>query len=235
MKDITGQKFDMLIALHPTEKRQCGSVIWVCKCDCGNICERSLTNLQRSGRHSCGCYNKEQVTNLNKKDLTNQKFGLLTVLEETDRRTNSGGIIWKCLCDCGNITYVSTNSLTTKNTSSCGCISYSIGEKNIIKLLDKNNINYIKQFSDKELGYKKFDFAILQNNQIVRLIEFDGQQHYNDKSGLWLGKETSAEIRARDEIKNQYAKNHNIPLVRIPYWYRDNLTIDMLLGDKFLV
>lgn len=39
----------------------------------------------------------------------------------------------------------------------------------------------------------------------------------------------------RDKEKNQYAIEHNIPLVRIPYTERDNITLDMLLGDKYLI
>ena len=35
------------------------------------------------------------------KDLTGQKFGLLTALEKTDKKNKT--YFWKCKCDCGNI------------------------------------------------------------------------------------------------------------------------------------
>ena len=35
--------------------------------------------------------------------------------------------------------------------------------------------------------------------------------------------------------KFEWAAAHNIPLVRIPYCERDNITLDMLLGDQYLV
>ena len=35
------------------------------------------------------------------KDLTGQKFGLLTVLERTNKKNRT--YFWKCQCDCGNI------------------------------------------------------------------------------------------------------------------------------------
>ena len=38
-----------------------------------------------------------------------------------------------------------------------------------------------------------------------------------------------------DTIKNNYAFNHNIPLVRIPYTERDNITLEMIMGDKYLI
>lgn len=45
----------------------------------------------------------------------------------------------------------------TGHTTSCGCINYSIGV---------------------ELKNKRFDFAVLDNdNKIILLIEFDGRQH----------------------------------------------------------
>lgn len=236
MKNLLGQKFDMLTVIGMTDKRSSGAVVWLCQCDCGAKCERSGTVLKRKGHHSCGCWNKKQISNLNKKDLKGKKFGKLTVLEQTNERDNSGNIIWKCKCQCGNITYVRTNSLTTGNTQSCGCINYSIGEDNIKNILKENNINYCTQYTVPSLSLKKFDFAILNNQkEIVRLIEFDGEQHYTDIQGLWNSKETLQDIQKRDQEKNQWAKEHNIPLVRIPYWERNNITLNLILGDKYLI
>lgn len=36
-------------------------------------------------------------------------------------------------------------------------------------------------------------------------------------------------------MKNDYAFINNIQLVRIPYWERDNITLEMILGDKYLI
>lgn len=236
-KDITNQRFGKLIALEPTEKRSCGSIVWKCKCDCGNICERSITSLKRKGVHSCGCANKEQVSKLNKKDLTGQKFGLLTVLEETSQRDSGGCIIWKCKCDCQNICYVPTNSLTSNNTTSCGCLTISVGERNIKEILEKNNIPFIMQYQIPTSKKKRFDFAILDNtnNKVVRLIEFDGQQHFNSFKGMWNNSESLEEIQNRDNEKNLWAFQNNIPLVRIPYWHRDTITLEKIMGDQFLI
>lgn len=54
--NIMGIKFGLLTALHPTDKRAInGSIIWVCKCDCGNLAEVSVGNLMRGHTLSCGC------------------------------------------------------------------------------------------------------------------------------------------------------------------------------------
>ena len=233
--NLIGQKFDRLTVLEKTDKRSCGSIVWKCQCDCGNICERSSNVLKRKQQHhSCGCFNHEQISTLSKKDLTNMRFGKLIALEPTEKRSGTC-IVWKCQCDCGNIVEVRSGSLTTGNTSSCGCINYSIGEKNIEKILKENNISYISQYTNSELKLKKYDFALLTKNTITRLIEFDGEQHYNDLKGLWNSSESLEEIQQRDKEKNQWAKENNIPLVRIPYWERDNITLEMILGDRYLV
>ena len=39
----------------------------------------------------------------------------------------------------------------------------------------------------------------------------------------------------RDIEKNQYALEHQIELIRIPYTMRDKLTLDLILGDQYLV
>lgn len=56
------------------------------------------------------------------KSLVGKKFGKLTVIEKTDKRNKNGTIIWKCLCDCGNISHVSTDSLNNGHSKSCGCV-----------------------------------------------------------------------------------------------------------------
>ena len=53
--DLTGQKFGKLVALHPTEKRFKRSVVWVCKCECGNEKEVPARDLKSGNTSSCGC------------------------------------------------------------------------------------------------------------------------------------------------------------------------------------
>lgn len=58
--DITGQRFSRLTALYPTEKRAArGSVVWHCRCDCGNEVDVSYNNLLYGNLKSCGCRKKE--------------------------------------------------------------------------------------------------------------------------------------------------------------------------------
>lgn len=54
-------------------------------------------------------------------DLTGQKFNLLTVLE---RDYSKRRVAWKCKCDCGNYTVVTSDALKRNEVKSCGCIKY---------------------------------------------------------------------------------------------------------------
>ena len=58
--DITGQRFNRLTALYPTDKRtDKGSLVWHCRCDCGNEVDVSYNELMFTSRQSCGCQKKE--------------------------------------------------------------------------------------------------------------------------------------------------------------------------------
>lgn len=57
-------------------------------------------------------------------DLTGQKINMLFVIHETEPHIFPSGkkrTMWLCLCDCGNYTNVSTQSLIQETTKSCGC------------------------------------------------------------------------------------------------------------------
>lgn len=58
------------------------------------------------------------------KDRTGQVFGKLTVLckgEPYVRPSGTKVVKWHCKCECGNTVDVRTNSLTSGETTSCGC------------------------------------------------------------------------------------------------------------------
>lgn len=66
--DITGQKFGRWTAIRPTgRKAKNGTYYWLCKCECGNIGEVSVSNLRSGSSKSCGCIPKERMSKLNYK------------------------------------------------------------------------------------------------------------------------------------------------------------------------
>lgn len=220
--DLVGKRFGYLTVLERGHTDINRNIYWKCQCDCGTIKEISGNNLRGEKIKSCGCQMAKKPLN-----LLGQKFGKLTPIKQVYINDKAG---WLCQCDCGNQTTVITNVLLSGRTKSCGCINYSIGEKNIAELLEQNNIAFIREYKFQDLSNYRYDFYLPEYN---RLIEFDGKQHYMS-SGTW-DKDTLEQRQNRDEEKNQYALNHNIDLVRIPYWQRDKITLDMILGDYYLV
>lgn len=77
------------------------------------------------------------------RDLTGKIFGRLTVIDIADKRVKNGGIIWKCKCNCGNITEVSSGNLIRGLAKSCGCLQKEIAKENGEKNLYRNIKNII--------------------------------------------------------------------------------------------
>lgn len=187
-------------------------------------------NLRNGHTFSCGCVaaeNRRQAGLGRKLPLEGKRFGKLLVQEDSEKRDNRGGVIWKCLCDCGNITFVSTSNLTREKeaTISCGCAK-SKGEEKIISLLLEMQIPFITQ--------KRFDSCIFPetNRQLVfdfylpeqnLLIEYDGEQHFHE---IRNDRYDFQGLQKRDVFKNNWCIENNIKLVRIPYYDFDKLTIE---------
>ena len=106
----------------------------------------------------------------------------------------------------------------------------SIGERKIRIYLESNNIIFEQEkwFSDcRDIKPLPFDFYLPDYNAV---IEFDGEQHY--KQGHFTHSRLSY-TQAHDAIKNEYCKNNNIKLIRIPYWDMNN--IEIILNNEFLI
>lgn len=226
--NLVGQRFGRLLVLEDSGKRNKKRyIIWKCKCDCGNICYVGADSFKNGeGTRSCGCLMKERTSEYIN-DLTGQVFGKLLVLEKTDKRQD-GNVVWKCLCQCGNICERSGRNLHY-GVVSCGCCN-SKGELKISQLLKKNKIDFEIQKTFDTCRFPNtnwlayFDFFV--NNKY--LIEFDGEQHIKSIEHFG-GEEKFKQTQLRDKFKNEWCKKNNIPLIRIPYTRLNNLCIEDLL------
>lgn len=233
---VIGKKFGRLTTLEfvGIENQE---AMYRYSCDCGNVVVRSHHSVGSGNTSSCGCLPNE-LRDKTKYDIIGQKFGKLTVAAYAGIN-KYGGTDFECICDCGNTTIVSRNSLVEGAVKTCGCVR-SIGENNIKYILDSKKILYKPQYSFTDLiseagGYPLYDFAILDcKNNVERLIEFDGKQHEKPYD-YFGGEEKFLKVKKNDTLKNQYALSHNIPLVRIPYSKRDSMSLEDLLGDKYLI
>ena len=132
-RDLSGKRFGQIQVLRPTDKRnKDGSIIWECQCGCGRTFEVNGRYLIRGYRHDCGCGCGRESNNKREGhplDLTNRKFGELTVMYETDQRDSKGSVIWNCRCSCGKEKDYSADELLHGSTVSCGHIRMENGKK----------------------------------------------------------------------------------------------------------
>lgn len=230
-ENIIGNIYNDLQVNFKTKNNK-GECVYSCTClRCGKkgvlVDSWSLKN---NKIRSCGCIRFK----FKKDDIINNRLILDVHPEgpETGKRRHHN---YLCKCLFCKRTYIasSENLIMAK---SCGCIK-SMGETEILQILQNNNINYIYQYKVPELGRQSFDFAILNNkNEVCYLIEFDGEQHYeyNVRENGWNNKTYYEKIHQHDLDKNNYAKEKNIPLIRIPYWNKGNLTIESIFNLSLL-
>lgn len=234
--DETGNRYGRLLVLERGEDQYNSNgrryVQWKCQCDCGNIILVKGDLLRNGKTKSCGCYRKDKLQDLHSKDITNQRFGKLVAISPLYKKNHYW--YWQCKCDCGGQCVVNAHTLLQGDCQSCGCTK-SKGEEKIGLLLSQNHIDYEKEYSFKNLksnknAYLRFDFYVKNSY----LIEYDGIQHFQITG--W-GETNYNQLTKNDNIKNEYCKTHNIPLIRIPYWHYDKITIDDLRPEtsQFLV
>ena len=219
--DLTGQKFSRLTVLRRDNSRIENDAYWICQCDCGSVISVRGSSLRNGHTKSCGCLLREH----NLIDLTNQKFGHLTVLRR-DNADIKGFARWICQCDCGNIVSIRGDHLRSGNTISCGCIN-SKGESKIGQILLSLNISFITQKTFENLKNEKqlrFDFFL---PEYKCCIEYNGKQHY-EAVEYFGGIERFEEQKKRDNIKKQWCKDNNIKLIEIPYTDYDKIDEDYI-------
>ena len=125
-QDLTGKRFGKLIVLEKTDKKKSRATVWKCQCDCGNLCEKSVSELNSGFATSCGCKWRQPAIH------EGDRFGKLTAIRPTEKRS-ARSVVWECQCDCGNIQEVRATMLTSGHTTSCGCVKKAIDEKRDFK------------------------------------------------------------------------------------------------------
>lgn len=156
---------------------------------------------------------------------------------------NYEGSSYKLLCKCLECGHEFRRDWSTfKDRKSVLCPSCSLKSKSYISWLvkiwlEENNINYVteKRFEDcKDKLPLPFDYYIEDKNL---LIEVDGSQHYeirNFASTIEENINNYEYIIKHDKMKNDYAKDNNIQLLRLPYWDFKNDTYKNKLKEILL-
>lgn len=231
--DETGNKYGKLIVLRRDEQKTASDkTLWICQCDCGNICSITGESLRSGHTQSCGCYARDLSRQRQSKDITNLRFGKLIAIKRLNYQTPGGDWFWECQCDCGNLTEVRTHDLLSGNTKSCGCL-VSWGEQKIQNFLLNNKINFKSQYKFPDLVSEngtclRFDFALLTPEEdLIGLIEYQGEQHYK-AIPQWGGEQALKKTQERDLLKKQYCQKNKIPLL---YLTKEDLDYKQQISD----
>ncbi len=172
--DRTGQQFDYLTVIKDTGKLKHHCAVWLCRCRCGKIVERTSISLTGKSKQtkSCGCRNKELLRKRNisppKIMPAGTRIGRWTVLFKSTHHKRVGGKPnqwWWCKCDCGVIREVLGYSLRSGRTQGCGCghnrlrrlpaEAYAPGITDTQRRVWWNTDKYIKDLLQRQLNISR--------------------------------------------------------------------------------
>ena len=212
---------DSLTLLEPYTKR---TVKLKVRCNkCGNIIFKQACKMIGAAQEGCYiCSGKNHFKT--KETLQNEVDALFpnkyTILGEyvkarqpLEVRNNN----------CGHTYYITPDNLLRGK----GCAQCTIRQSSYMDLteeiLTKYNISFEKEkrFEDcKDKRCLPFDYYLHDYNLC---IEVDGEFHYQITSTFSASKQSQLlEVQRRDQIKTEYCQNHNIGLLRLPYFEKNN-------------
>ena len=200
-KDLTGATRGKLKVISFDEEK--GK--WICKCECGNIAYFTPQEWAQNKPASCGCFKR-------RKDITGNRYGMLTAISPTGEIDQSGNAYWNCKCDCGNTIVVSLRNLRNKQTKSCGCLKTINGKK--LGAITRNHCvdgsDPYKLYGDKPRKNNKSGYRGVslnkRTNRYAADITFKGK-HYH------LGEFDTAEeahdayLKAKEKLHEPYLKD----------------------------
>ena len=165
------------------------------------------------------------------KDLTGLTFGYLHVIERAPSKQSGGKPVtsWKCKCQCGKMTIVSSSSLQRGTTVSCGCKKRKHGFANRERLYDiwKNmrrrcydlgNKRYA-QYGGRGIGiceewseYSKFRQWALSNGYQPDLTidRIDNNKSYSPENCRWATSKEQENNMSRNRILTYNGVSHTM-------------------------
>ena len=151
---VKGTKFGDLTVVDWCDEKE----MWLCKCLCGKTTYAKAYDLTHERKMGCGC--RREAFLRAKMIPVGSIFGKLTVLEYVS------GKKYKCLCDCGNITYACNSGLKTGHRKSCGCISHIPKLKNDMAIKRRIFRTYRRAAKDRGFAFDiQFDRFCAMINQ----------------------------------------------------------------------
>lgn len=184
---------------------------FLCKCsNCNNEKWIRADSLKRI--KGCGCLQRE--TQFKQNDLTNEKFGRLIAIKNTNKKTKDGRYIWLCKCTCGNEIETAENNLIMGRTKSCGCLKKESDIKNAKialkvhkekNIIDNTNISIIKK-TEASINSKTKVRGVYWNEEKGKYcaqIDFK-KKHYNLGYYNSIEEAEKAYIEAKEKLHKNF-------------------------------
>lgn len=179
-----------MVAQYPSKRYdKSGSVIWHCKCDCGNEIDVPYNSLVYCNQKSCGCQKKEHDQKL-QTFLTHVAGTSVDMLKSkkipTDNTTGYKGVylirgkyVAKIVFQ--NETIVGQTLLQTGKTKSCGCIQKDIYKDNL-KLVDGTSVTILEANKNRLIASNTSGYTGVyqnkKNGKWVAQITFKRKSYY---------------------------------------------------------
>lgn len=197
--DLSGRVFGKLTARHPTERRDNGSVVWLCECECGGTAEVSARNLVHSHTTTCGCAKGRPISR-------GEPFGALRAVERVG--TNARGqAVWLCECECGKSCEAPAPELRYGTITSCGCGAEKkrrIAESAGIVEGTKLSMLTTRPPANNKTGVKG---VFQRGSRFVAQIKFQGEHRYLGTFGT-LEEAAEARRQAEEELFGPVLERH---------------------------
>ena len=201
----------------------------MCKCKkCGNIW-KALPKTLITNKAGCPvCGKKKAISGETKKhdDFVSELYEINPNIEVIGKYQSTHKKI-KCRCKIDGHIWEGYPANLLNRSAGCPFCNMSIGERLLLDTLSEIGIQCKSHYSisgcknERRLLFDAFD---IENNVA---FEYDGEQHFSAVDFSGHNPEYAMELftvnRKRDDIKNTYCNEHNIPIIRIPYWERDNM------------
>lgn len=193
-----GDKFNSLTIIEKSDARAATdkSIMYRCKCDCGNFTDVPSSKLRSGHTKSCGCL-KHRI-----KDLTGLKKDRLTVIRFVE--LNKSGTYWLVKCDCGNEKLMNSNTILSKSVKSCGCFNTEVRKETInsrTKKFEGTSISMIssdKKNKNNKSGTKGVSFCKEKNKWVAQISV--------KNKNIYLGRfdDINDAIKARKDAESRY-------------------------------
>lgn len=191
---------------------------------CGTIFWKTPTDFFSNNQYCNMCVNQGSITPEMLKSYMRENN--LILLDSIDSNISKKKLL-NVQCNlCKSIFTTTIQYLDNEVLCKCRKTNSSKGEKRIAKFLKENQIEFEVEKKFKDLKNKeslRFDFYLSDLNIA---IEYDGIHHFKPIEHFG-GKIYLEETKKRDEIKNNYCRDNEITLIRIPY-YNYNSIEDIL-------